>query len=529
MEERTVPSILFSSSGDRSVADLGGPVIPHADVDLIFWGAGWTTGQGPTLQANLEQTVARILDSPYLSGLAQYRGIGNGWLLRTDLITTTSPAPHRTDLHYDAFVRALINDGTLPVTPQMDSQILYMVIPQLGTTDPAEFAGGAHGSDLSTFGRFHYGWTTNDTGDLDTITSYFSHELTETVTDPEPYSDPAFIVPSTHDEICDGEAQDYTYRLNGVLVQSSLSQQDQAYAIYDGNTQKFFVASNRLLTINGGQLADPNDTVTINGTSAGGYLVTLNGESVPFDPGWIKEIVINTGNGNELINIEKTFSSGPVILNLGAGTNTIHVSPTAQNLNNVAGAVTINGGAGSTTLLVHDQGTSSNAMYTLTSSTLVRSGAGKITYNHLANLTVDTTNGSDTFTVQSTAAGCVVTLSSGSGANTLVGSNTANTWNLAGSDAGSLSGAALAGSVSFSGFPNLKGGSDSDAFVFADGAMVSGSLDGGGGRNRLDYSAYATSVLVNLQTLVATGVGKGIANIQDVTGVTGTAPAAITS
>ena len=104
LEERSLASLLFSSNGPRNVVDLGGPVIQHADVDLIFWGAGWTTGQGPTLQANLEQAVARIMTSPYLSGLSQYRGAGNGQLLRTDLITSTSPPTQLTNSGYGAFV-----------------------------------------------------------------------------------------------------------------------------------------------------------------------------------------------------------------------------------------------------------------------------------------------------------------------------------------------------------------------------------------------------------------------------------------
>jgi hypothetical protein len=524
LEDRTVPTLLFSSSGIRTVAYLGGPVIQNADVDLIFWGAGWTSGQGPTLQAKVKQAVATLLASPLLSGLSQYRGIGNAQLLRTDLITSTSPAAQSTDADFDAFVQANLNDGTLPITPEMDSQILYMVIPQLGTTDPAEGAAGAHDSDVSDFGRFHYGWTANADGDLDAITSDFSHELMEGVTDPEVNVNTAFVVPSTLDEIGDGEAQDYTYRLDGVLVQSFLSQQDQAYAIYDGNAQQFLVSYNRILTINSGQLTDPDDTITVGGNSAGGYLVTLNGENVQFDPAWIKEIVINTGNGNETINVEKTFNSGPVIINLGSGTNAINLSPMAQNLDHLAGALTINGGAGTNTLVVNDQGMASNETYTLTSSTLVRSGAGKITYNEIANLVLNTTNGTNTITVQSSAAGSTVTLSGGSGTNTLVGSNTANIWNLAGSNAGALGGVAIAGPVNFSGIENLKGGSANDTFVFEDGAAVTGTIDGGGGVNTLDYAPDSTSVLVNLQTSVATGVGSGIANIQNVTGGSGGGP-----
>jgi hypothetical protein len=111
-----------------------------------------------------------------------------------------------------------------------------------------------------------------------------------------------------------------------------------------------------------------------------------------------------------------------------------------------------------------------------------------------------------------------VTLNGGSGANTLVGSNTANTWSLAGINAGTLSGAAISGPVSFSGVQNLRGGSGIDTFVFGEAATVTDTIDGGGGTNALDYTAYATSVLVNLQTSVATGVGNSIANIQNVTG-----------
>jgi hypothetical protein len=142
----------------------------------------------------------------------------------------------------------------------------------------------------------------------------------------------------------------------------------------------------------------------VDGRNTLGYLITLNGETVQFDPGWIKEIVINPGNGNDTIKIDKTFNSGPVIVNLGSGNNAINLSPSAQDLDNLAGSLTINGGAGSNTLVVNDQRSSSNESYTLTSSTLARSGTGKITYNHIADLTLNTSNGTNTITVQSTAA-----------------------------------------------------------------------------------------------------------------------------
>jgi hypothetical protein len=499
------------------VVDQGGPVITHVDVDLIFWGAGWNNA--PTQMNNVISSVTTILNSPYLSGLAQYRGIGNGQLLRTDLITNTSPAAHTTDAQYSTFVRTEINNGTLAVTPDMDSQILYMVIPQPSTTDPTEGAGGAHGSGASNSGRYHYGWTEN-INNLDDITSIFSHELTESITDPEVNFRNAFVVPATHDEICDGEAQSYSYRLNGVLVQSSLSQQDHAYDVYDGNTQKFVLTSSKALTVNGDQLASPDDIVTVNATN-NGYIIDLNGEFVQFDPSQVSSITLNTRTGNNTVNIDRTVSLRNVTVNLGSGSDVVNLSPTAQSLGNLAGAVTINGGSGSGTLNFFDQGLSSSQNYTITNSTVGRAGQGTVTYHNLANVALDTSNGSNTITVKSTPVGTVFAVSGGSGSNTLVSAATNNTWTITGSNAGMLSGSTIAGPVTFTGVQSLSSGATNDTFVFSDGAGVSGNLQSGGGAS-LDYSAYTSDVTVNLQTATATGIGGTIAGIQSFTGGGGT-------
>ena len=76
----------------------------------------------------------------------------------------------------------------------------------------------------------------------------------------------------------------------------------------------------------------------------------------------------------------------------------------------------------------------------------------------------------------------------------------------------------------FSGFANLTGGSGADDFQFAAGAKVTGVVNGEGGSNTLDYSAYTSAVTVNLGNATtglasysATGINgaaaNGIANI----------------
>jgi hypothetical protein len=98
--------------------------------------------------------------------------------------------------------------------------------------------------------------------------------------------------------------------------------------------------------------------------------------------------------------------------------------------------------------------------------------------------------------------------------STLVGANTTNTWTVTANNAGKV------GSVAFTGFVNLTGGSANDTFRLANGVGVAGTIDGGGGTNTLDDSAYQTGVVINLLLGTATNVGA-IANVQNAKSGTG--------
>jgi hypothetical protein len=101
----------------------------------------------------------------------------------------------------------------------------------------------------------------------------------------------------------------------------------------------------------------------------------------------------------------------------------------------------------------------------------------------------------------------------GSGTSvTLVGPDSSSTWNITGSNAGTVN-----GTCTFSGVANLTGGSGDDSFVFGPGGGVTGMIDGGAGSNTLDYSGSSTGVTVNLQTGTASGTGE----VKDVVNVTG--------
>jgi hypothetical protein len=102
------------------------------------------------------------------------------------------------------------------------------------------------------------------------------------------------------------------------------------------------------------------------------------------------------------------------------------------------------------------------------------------------------------------------------GTTTLQGPNTANTWQVTGANAGTLD-----GTVAFSGVQNLIGGSAGNTFQFHTGGSLAGTLNGGGGTNTLDYSAYKGDILVDLLLHTASLVGQGVSNIANVTGSQG--------
>ena len=100
--------------------------------------------------------------------------------------------------------------------------------------------------------------------------------------------------------------------------------------------------------------------------------------------------------------------------------------------------------------------------------------------------------------------------------NTIIGANTNNIWAITRSNFGSLN-----GNITFNSFGNIVGGTANDVFSFAYTGSLSGSINGGGGIDWLDYSAIKTPINVNLATGAATLIAGGISNIQNLRGGSG--------
>ena len=197
----------------------------------------------------------------------------------------------------------------------------------------------------------------------------------------------------------------------------------------------------------------------------------------------VTSLTINGGSAANTYNVQGTLAGAATTLNTGAGDDAINVENAAAMLDDIQGALTVNGQGGIDTLVVNDSGQTTGMAYTLTGSTLTRTGMAGVTFGGVSSLILDLGSGNDTVTASAIPA-FPATVNGGGGSDTLVGPNATSTWNITGSNAGNL------GNLTFTAVQNLTGGTGDDTFRFGNGAGVSGIVNGGGGTDKLDYSAY---------------------------------------
>ncbi len=295
--------------------------------------------------------------------------------------------------------------------------------------------------------------------------------------------------------------------------------------------------------------------------------VVLNGRST-FSPTTYSQVLVLAGGGNDVIKLSNP--SIPVAVLAAGGTDTVQIdgSASANSFDVDATAITINGrivtlgdtekvilnGKGAEdTFTVNDVPTFAVSLQgfggadrvigpdndTLWKITGISAGtlAGTITFGAVENLTGGAGDDRFVFLAGKSIGGQVdggagnnildysayksvvtanlqtgvitgargfaniASLIGGSALDKLVGANTANVWNISGANSGDV------GGVAFTGFENLTGGSDDDAFIFADAGSLRGKIDGGVGADTLDYTAVAANLTVNLQTKIATRTG----------------------
>jgi cytoskeletal protein CcmA (bactofilin family) len=421
LEDRVTPSLAFLPKfGSQTLAPGSqNEGMQNPPVELIFWGPYWNTTQGQSDRQEMTNAAASILQGPYLTGLEQYGSDGqafydNYWVDPSDpsllgnLVTLIGGATAVDTGTIRDEVQRVIDDSNSPMLrpSQYSNPPIYVVVTAPDVWDNSGWNSfstydytNASGQQVSD--PMHMVWLgTNTQGKvyLDYLTNAFSHEIAETVSDPDgngihvalPTNFPASL--TGDNQIGDNEPAaagitHYGYRLNGYMVQPYFSanssyldqpwivpnaRENGAFIVPDNNAQWFDLSAQwgtdasgnptftgtYTLTINGDQIAgNPNDVIAINTTSSGGVRATLNGEVVQFDKGVITSIVVKGGAGNDTINVEKTLNGVPLTIDLGGGHDTVNLSPVARTLDNVQGTIKIVGGTGTAALNVDDQAT----------------------------------------------------------------------------------------------------------------------------------------------------------------------------
>ncbi len=232
-------------------------------------------------------------------------------------------------------------------------------------------------------------------------------------------------------------------------------------------------------------------------------------------------MTLNPGAGADTIAVQANSTSLTIDSTAGSGADTVTLGAAPNGLSQIGANVTINA-ALTDSLVLNDQGFSGARTFTVTDTT-VSWGGPTVTYAGLGSLTIQGGSGGTTFVVLASSATAALTLDGQGAADTLAGSDAGNLFAVTGGDSGTLSGSAYANPVTFNQVGNLMAGQGGDSFQFADQATLSGSITGSG-LDTLDYTAYTTSVVVDLQTGIATGVGGSVSGILNINGGIGGDP-----
>ncbi len=230
------------AGGAAKFSDHGGPVLANARVQLVFWGNAWSSVPAPSPSATqISNAVGTIVASPYLSAASQYRKtIGQASLRGVTMATGTNPPNPFSDQNVVDMLRGLLDAGTLP--NPLTETVLYMVVVPNGVNNTGSgfigehsfFNYNAHIGFVTLPVPVHFAWVTNN-GSLDGVTTILSHELVESVTDPEGSAVTGNAGVCNQGGWCEvGDVCNTAGRVNGVMVQSYWSDLDGACIIPDG-------------------------------------------------------------------------------------------------------------------------------------------------------------------------------------------------------------------------------------------------------------------------------------------------------
>jgi hypothetical protein len=142
--------------------------------------------------------------------------------------------------------------------------------------------------------------------------------------------------------------------------------------------------------------------------------VVADGAPYQFREADVRSIRVLAGGGADSVQLDATHR--PVTVDAGDGDDSIRVG--ATTLGDFTAPVTISGGAGTDSLTFADQGSLTGQQYTLTATSLARTGMSSVSFGGVERLALNTGAGNDQVRVQGTAP-LATALSTGAGDDTL--------------------------------------------------------------------------------------------------------------
>jgi hypothetical protein len=209
-------------------------------------------------------------------------------------------------------------------------------------------------------------------------------------------------------------------------------------------------------------------------------------------------ITVSATPGDDFVEVDNTVAGTPVTINLGDGTDTVEIGLASSDLGAIQGPVTIHGGFGPDTLNLEDTFNVSDTSYTITGSTVLRTGSAMISYDHIRQLLIRGGRANDAYTVVGSTPSAVQILAGFVGSNTITvddRSNTADTtYTVAGLSVARTGSGALTSNSSITNLV-LTGGSGNNTYNVT--SPVATTLNTGNGVDTVNVRGSSGPLTIN--------------------------------
>jgi hypothetical protein len=311
----------------------GGALLTNVEAQAVYYGNGWNSSATAGQQATLDGFLKYIVNSPYTQALtnAGY-GVGSG-TASAGVLDPVNLANGSTlqDSQIQAELQSLIDNGTIAAPDANRLYVVYVqpnvIVSQGGANSRQNFLGyhGAFAGHTASGQAIdvHYaviaypggsvGNASNSAAAIDDLTSVASHEVAESMTDPNVnYKTLGWYDPA-RGEIGDITEQ-YLVRLNGYLVQEVAGKNDRPLSLTAGVPSQPTGVPSQPTTLTATQVA-----LTLSSSQiTEGQTVTLTITVSPSSGSGIPTGVVTLMDGNHILGKGNLDANGQLVVTLFA-------------------------------------------------------------------------------------------------------------------------------------------------------------------------------------------------------------------